>query len=276
MIDDAAGSIDYDECGAGPTLVLVPGSCSTGAAWRPVISAWNERFRCVTTSLLGYGGTAERRSPQDPAIAREADIVEVVMRKAGGPVHLVGHSLRRPGGAGGGAARARRSEEIAEAAAVELLREYNEDGHYRAFRELSQAYFADFAAGNRNAIARMIDFYGGPGTFASWPSRVRAYAMETTPINILDWATAYGFAPPLASLAASAIPALVIWGSASHPAMQRINVLLSQCVTGAVPAVIAGASHFMLSSHASEVARLIADHVDNAEAATSARSPAPL
>lgn len=53
--------------GSGPTIVLLPGSCSTGAAWRPVIAAWNDRFRTVTTSLLGYGGTAERRTAADPS-----------------------------------------------------------------------------------------------------------------------------------------------------------------------------------------------------------------
>jgi len=52
MIEDPRGRIDYDLHGAGPTVVLVPGSCSTGAAWRPVTAAWGNRFRCVTTSLL--------------------------------------------------------------------------------------------------------------------------------------------------------------------------------------------------------------------------------
>src|ERR1700722_4458950 len=97
MIEDARGRIDYDVSGTGPTIVLVPGSCSPGAAggpgWRPVMGAWGGRFRCVTTSLLGYGGTAERRSSRDPSIWHEVDIVESVIRKAGGPVHLVGHSF---------------------------------------------------------------------------------------------------------------------------------------------------------------------------------------
>jgi Alpha/beta hydrolase family len=78
MIEDARGRIDYDVCGDGPTIVLVPGSCSTGAAWRPLIAAWKSRFRCVTTSLLGYGTTAERRTPSDPSIRHEADVVEAV------------------------------------------------------------------------------------------------------------------------------------------------------------------------------------------------------
>ena len=47
----------------------------------------------MTTSLLGYGGTAERRTAGDPSIAHEAAVVELVARKAGGPVHLIGHSF---------------------------------------------------------------------------------------------------------------------------------------------------------------------------------------
>ena len=69
MIEEPRGRIDFAECGTGPTIVLVPGSCSTGAAWRPVMATWNGQFRCVTTSLLGYGGTVERRTPIDPDIA---------------------------------------------------------------------------------------------------------------------------------------------------------------------------------------------------------------
>jgi pimeloyl-ACP methyl ester carboxylesterase len=93
MMDEVGGRFDFDVCGAGPTIVLVPGSCSTGATWRPVISAWDSQFRCVTTSLLGYGGTAERRTAGDPSIAHEADMLEAVIERAGGRVHLVGHSF---------------------------------------------------------------------------------------------------------------------------------------------------------------------------------------
>jgi pimeloyl-ACP methyl ester carboxylesterase len=93
MIEEVSGCIDYDECGAGPAIVLVPGSCSTGAAWRPIIADLSSRFRCVTTSLLGYGGTVERRTGSDPSISHEAEALESVVRKAGGSVHLVGHSF---------------------------------------------------------------------------------------------------------------------------------------------------------------------------------------
>lgn len=272
MIEAPAG-IDYQETGAqnddgGPTILFVPGSCSTGAAWRPVIAALNGSFRCVTTSLLGYGGTAERRTAGDVSILHEVDVVEAVIRRAGGPVHLVGHSF---GGLVSLAVALRgqtsrgqvplASLTVAESPAAELLRQTGELQHYRAFRDMTDGYFAAFAGGDTEAIATMIDFYAGPGTFASWPPRVRAYAVETTPVNILDWASAYKFALSPALLAGIDLPVLVMRGGASHPAVQRLNELLSVHIAGATLATIPGAAHFMISTHAEEVAREIAGHV---------------
>jgi pimeloyl-ACP methyl ester carboxylesterase len=268
MIADARGRIDYEEGGAGPTLVLVPGSCSTGAAWRPVMAAWGDRFRCVTTSLLGYGGTAERRTSRDPSMAHEAEALEAVVRTAGGRVHLVGHSF---GGLVALAVALRRRVALAslvviEAPAAQVLQDNGEQRLYRAFRRMTEDYFAAFAGGNADAIATMIDFYGGAGTFASWPPRVRAYAVETTAVNILDWASAYGFPLPAAALAAVDLPVLVLQGGASHPAVQRANALLSEGIPGASCVTIGDAAHFMIATHAHQVARLIARHVDGAEA----------
>ncbi len=267
MIEEARGRIDYDESGTGPTIVLVPGSCSTGAAWRPVMSAWNGQFRCVTTSLLGYGGSAERRSTGDASIVYEAEMLESVIRKAGGHVHLVGHSF---GALVALAVTLRKrvplaSLVIVEAPAAELLRGCGEVEHYSAFRQMTDAYFADFAGGNAEAIAGMIDFYGGAGTFASWPPRVRGYAVETTPVNILDWASAFGFPLSPAVLSAIDVPVFVCRGGASHPAVQRANALLSECMTDADLATIDGAAHFMIATHADELADLIVGHVHRVE-----------
>jgi len=131
---------------------------------------------------------------------------------------------------------------------------------------MTETYFAEFEGGNKEAIAARIDFYGGAGTFASWPPRVRDYAVATTPVNILDWASAYDFLLSAASLAAIRIPVLVFRGGASHPAVQRANALLSECVRGAELVTVDGAAHFMIAAHANHVGRLIAQHVHRAEA----------
>jgi pimeloyl-ACP methyl ester carboxylesterase len=255
MIEDERGHIDYDESGEGPTVVLVPGSCSTGAAWRPVIAQWADCFRCVTTSLLGYAD-----------IAHEAEVLEAVIRRAACPVHLVGHSF---GGLTALVVALRKrvpllSLTIAEAPGLEILRRMGEYRHYLAFQKMTDTYFAGFYNGEKAAIEQMIDFYGGAGTFASWPQRVRDYAVQTTPVNLLDWASAYGFQLTSDLLATVDVPTLVFWGGDSHPAAQRANALLGQCIPNASAATIAGAAHFMIATHASEAARLISQHVTRA------------
>ncbi|MEO7436169.1 MAG: alpha/beta fold hydrolase, partial [Candidatus Binatia bacterium] len=89
------GRIEYHERGDGPVLVLVPGSFSTGAAWRSVVRAVHQSWRVVTTSLLGYGDTAERRDASAPRMEDEIALLETVIRRAGRgrPVHVVGHSF---------------------------------------------------------------------------------------------------------------------------------------------------------------------------------------
>ena len=262
MIEERRGNIAYDESGQGPTIVLVPGSCSTGVAWRPVISRWQNRFRCITTSLLGYGETAERRTLVDSDIGYEAEILEAVIRHAAAPVHLVGHSF---GGLSVLAVALRNrvpllSLTILEAPAPEILRQMEEYAAYRALREMTDIYFSLFQAGDRNAIEQMIDFYGGAGTFVGWPQRVRDYAIETTGVNVLDWASAYGWQLTRTVLGQIDIPTLVVWGESSHPAIRRTNQLLAQC-TKASAVTIGGAAHFMISTHADEVARVLAQHV---------------
>ena len=110
-------------------------------------------------------------------------------------------------------------------------------------------------------IRDRIDFYGGAGTFASWPPRVRAYAVETTAVNILDWSSAYGFPLRPSAIAAIDLPTLVLRGGTSQPAVQRANELLSMHLPNASLVTVAGAAHFMIATHAADVARAIAQHV---------------
>ena len=267
MIEEARGRIEYEEQGAGPALVMVPGSCSTGAAWRPVMKALGDNFRFVTTSLLGYGATAERRTDSDPSVLHEAEVLEAVIARAGGNVHLVGHSF---GGAVALIAAMRKRVPIAsltmlEAPLPSLLNHYREDTHYRAFRDMTDAYFGAWRSGDREAIRTMIDFYGGEGTYASWPERVRGYAVETTPVNMLDWACAYDEPLSPEMLAAIDVPVSVAVGAQSHPAICRANGLVAMSIKDATFKTIGGASHFMISTHPAQVAELILQNVANAE-----------
>jgi pimeloyl-ACP methyl ester carboxylesterase len=143
----------------------------------------------------------------------------------------------------------------------ELLRHMGEHGHYAAFREMTDAYFDAFKGGNNSAIGSMIDFYGGAGTFAGWPQKVRDYAIATTAVNLLDWICGYSFHLTRGCLAKVGVPTLVMCGGASHPAMQRATELLSQCLASGSLEMVEGAAHFMISTHAEAVATKIAGHI---------------
>ena len=273
MIDDPRGAIEYDEAGEGPTVVLVPGSCSTGAAWRPLITHWRGTYRCVTTSLLGYGRTAERRTADNNDIALEADILEAVIARAGAPVHLVGHSF---GGLSALAVALRRPEllqslTILESPAPEILKACRERTHYAAFRSMTELYFNAFRSGRADAIQSMIDFYGGDGTFAGLPLRVRNYAIATTEVNIRDWASAYGYALTPSMLAQVVTPTLVVYGEASHPAPKRANELLGWSIPNADVVMLGDAAHFMIATHPRQLAALLSRHFAGARSLASPR-----
>lgn len=273
IVKSAHAAIEYREAGVGPAVILVPGSCSTGAAWRSVMANLHD-VRVITTSLPGYGSSAERRSNTDNSITPVAEMLEEVVARADAPVHLVGHSF---GGLAALAVALRGtvpllSLTIFEAPAPGALIGQSEEVYLAQFRAMTDAYATAYHAGEAEAIEQMIDFYGGPGSWTKMPDPVRAYAMATTAVNMTDWENAYGFAlgDKLSSL--SGLPVIVAVGAYSHPAVVRANTLIAQRVPGASFETIAGASHFMTATHPAEVAALITRQIDAHSAGASPRT----
>lgn len=255
--------VEYAEQGSGTPLLLVPGSYGTGAGWRGVIEALGPGWRVITTSLLGYGATAERRTADDTAMAHEVDALEAVVDRVGTPLHIAAHSfgglcvlalaMRRPD--------AIRSLTLIEANPLDLLRRTGETAHFAAFRAMSDAYLAAHAAGEVEAARRVVDFYGGPGTFDAFPDRVRRYVVERTPANVHDWATAYGFTTPITDYARIVSPTLLVRGALTHPAMYRGQQILAETLPKARLVDIGGGSHFLPATHPQALVDLISAHV---------------
>jgi len=261
MLQDKHGPIAYSEHGAGPTIVFVPGSWATQTAWRDVIAALGNRFRTVTTSLPGYGGTRESRTTADRSIDRAAVTVEAVIRHAGGPVHLVGQSY--------GALVCLdlalcglvplMSLTLIEPVAFGLLRQAGEHSLHEEFLALRDEYVRSFQRGDCQAARRVVDYFEGPGTFDALPPRMRESIVKTTPTHTRDICSDYD--PTVAALANILLPSLVIRGERSARSLTTSADILSRAMANASLRTIAGAAHFMLSSHAANLARLIGDHV---------------
>ena len=112
-------------------------------------------------------------------------------------------------------------------------------------------------AGEADAASIIIDFWGGRGTFAAMPEIVRSHCGETAPANVLDWQTDFSFDASLQDYAALDIPVLLVRGGFANPAMVAMTDMLQQALPHVHSAVVEGAGHFLIATHARECAALL-------------------
>jgi pimeloyl-ACP methyl ester carboxylesterase len=215
----------------------------------------------VTTRLPGYGGTRDRRTSADTSIDRQAEIVEAVIRHAGGPVHLVGHSF-------GALAcldvalcglHPLMSLTLIEPVAFGLLRQQGELTLHEKFIAMREEYFWAFENGDTEAARLVVDYLAGEGGFGALPARKRQRIVEATATHVMDMRSE--FDPRLSAFANILLPSLVIRGERSTQSLQRSAEILSGALANASRCAIPGAGHFMLATHAAELAKRIGDHV---------------
>lgn len=252
--------IDCVDSGSGPVLLFLPGSYSTPQAWRPIQKLLPPRFRMVTTSLCGYGGTEETRSSEDFDMQHEVRLVEALARHIGEPVHLVGHSF---GGAVAIAAALAGEVRIAslslfEANPIDLLRHCGQQALHDATMDVGRGFEAAVDAQEPDAPGRIIDFWGGAGTFAAMPEAVQAYCRTTAPANVLDWQTVFSTPVTQSDCARLGMPVLLVRGGLANAQMIAMTDCLQGCLPDVRAEVVEGAGHFLITSHAQECARLLA------------------
>lgn len=256
-------AVEYQESGSGTAIVFVPGSFSAGSSWRAIATPLTDRYRTITTSLSGYGKTLERRRPGGDHMGDELDILESVLQRVDAPAHVVAHSF--------GALSAlllairRRSKVLSltllEPTVFDLLALCDESSLSQEVLDLVARYTTEWSEGNTMAVRHIIDFYGGEGTFAAYPDPVKDKLVNQTETNMLDWRSGYASPVTLQELAAARIPTMIVFGGASHRAMRRSNQLLSEHLPNSSLKLLEGANHFMIGTHATELADIIERHI---------------
>lgn len=86
------GRVWYDEHGQGEPLVLVHGGAVDSRFFDQNVGPLAERFRVITTDLWGHGRTADREGPFSLE-SFATDVAALIERVAGGPAHVLGHSI---------------------------------------------------------------------------------------------------------------------------------------------------------------------------------------
>jgi pimeloyl-ACP methyl ester carboxylesterase len=258
-IDTRTPGIECVESGSGEPVIFIPGSYSTSAAWRPMQKLLSPRRRYIATSLCGYGQTDETRTLGDAAITHEVRVVQQVAACAAGPVHLVGHSF---GATVALACAISGAVEVASLALFEanpmaLLRGGPHQALFDESWRMERAFEAAVHEGERDAPARIIDFWGGLGAFAAMPHAVQMYCRSTAHVNVLDWRGGFGFDVSPADCAALQVPVLLVRGELGNGAMVGITEVLAAHLPRVEPVVVAGASHFLITTHAGVCAGLL-------------------
>ena len=77
--------------GAGPTVLLLHSSGSSGRQWQPLMEQLAGRMHCVAVDLYGHGGTADWPHERPLTLDDEVDLLVPLLERHGS-VHLVGHS----------------------------------------------------------------------------------------------------------------------------------------------------------------------------------------
>jgi pimeloyl-ACP methyl ester carboxylesterase len=86
------GRIWYDDQGSGDPLVLIHGGAVDARFFEHQVGPFAERFRVIPTDLWGHGRSPDRDGPFSLE-SFSTDIAALIDQVAGGPAHVLGHSI---------------------------------------------------------------------------------------------------------------------------------------------------------------------------------------
>lgn len=257
-------------------IVFLHGTAASPRQWRDLISHLPNAFEIFTLDLPDYAAHEVRSAPR--SLSQEAQMLIHRLRGLGQPFHLVGHSY-------GGALALRmamqwpglvRSLTLFEPAIFHLLR----DGHpieqqmHDDIASVEESLrMADRSGEPETGVARFIDFWNGPGTFARYEPETRQRMIAMMPLILANFAALDQETWPLADCARIHCPTLGVFGENSPFLVQHLTRLVAGAMEEAKVLQVSGAGHMLPKTHPAAAAKLLNAHVLAAEAQASKPRP---
>jgi len=249
------------EQGAGKPVVFLHSGVGSAGEWRGVFSAWPAGFRLIAVDA--FRGATHRGLPGQLTIDDFADQVHAVASYVGQPISVVGFSW---GGAtalhvAATAPAALATVTVIEPEAYSLLA--SSDGPaYRTIHELRARWRARVKAGDWSAaLGEFIDFYNGPGSFASWPAERRDAFIEEQRARGDLWNVLFDAPITMDSLASVKLPVHVVEGSETSIVDRKICEVVRRGLKQPDHSMIPGAGHMMPLTHAAELVPLLLQRI---------------
>jgi pimeloyl-ACP methyl ester carboxylesterase len=227
----------FREAGTGPGVVCIHANASTSGQWRGLMELLAPKFRILAPDSHDSGEGPHWPSDRVIRLRDEVALIEPVLKRAGSPMALVGHSY---------------------GAAVALIAALANPARVRAMALYEPTLFAlldaetpapNEAEGIRNAVAdasvaldsgnqdaaaeRFIDYWMGTGTWKRTPEQ-RKPSIAASVTNVRRWAYALFTEPtPLSAFRSLNVPVLYMVGKRSTRSAHGVARLL----TAALPRV---------------------------------------
>lgn len=245
-------------------MVFIHGSFSNAKSWRKIIELLKNTHTCIAVDLPGHGGQQDPNDFNNPSLQPEFNMISASIQdhpECRNGIHLIGHSY---GGVVALAAAINsdipvKKLTLFEPVDVRVLPVFGHHSAMDAVLEFIKEYRQALNNNEKNACARVIDFWGGPGSFAAIPTFIQDAMEPMTKNNIRHWNICKSKPPHLSDYHNITIPVHFIHGSKSNPIAKLISTSLNENIPASKLEVIQGASHFMITTHVDECAATLND-----------------
>ena len=270
-------TVEFVDEGAGEPVLLLHSSGGSGAQWRTLVDQLAARHRVIAPDLYGYGATGSWPGHAAFTLRDEAQIVDALLRRAGAPVHMVGHSY---GGAVALHVARQRADEVRslvliEPVAFHLLRDRIGADH-RALAEITavgESVGRALASGDYvGGFGRFVDYWSGAGAWDSIAAAKRAPLAARLAKVALDFHATLNDPARLEHFRALALPTLLVRGERSPLPTRRICERLGAALPHVQARIVEGAGHMCPITHREQVNALIIARLERASRLSRLRS----
>lgn len=220
-----------------------------------MIASLDSRFHCINVKLPGHCGLSIPADMDNPSVAAEFEhLRQAVETLNGQPFHLVGHSY---GGAVALAAALSDQFNIARLSLFEpvtlwILKVLGDDVALQQVMDFQDQYEAAIKCGDPDSPAVLIDFWSGAGAYQQLPEGLKSQMRPLVKQTERHWSIIQQSEVSAEQLHQLNTPVDLVYGTATNPLMEKVILSLNKLLANATISKIAGANHFLVTSHAKQ------------------------
>jgi len=258
----------YYHGGAGTPVIVAHCSSASHKALRPLIKQLEAHHEVFAPDLLGYGQS--ERWPADRPLEPQAEVALLtrLQERAGGPVHLVGHSYGAMLSLEAARALGPRvaSLTLVEPVSFQLLRPGGRIAEHAQIARVAERVQAAMAAGQpRQAAAHYMGFWMGRWRWRLAPARLKNGVIDTIDKVAKEFALIEHTHAKPADYRSIRAPTRLIMGERTRQPAKAVIELLLESLPDAHLRTVSRAGHMSPLTHPERVTPLVLEHIGVAQ-----------